>query len=79
MPTLNRSQEGEKPLLTVLRKAPNAARKPFMRYVLAKAESWSVLKCCGRKADRQPGAGSTVADMEPLQRGISGSGPKAWI
>jgi hypothetical protein len=30
-------------------------------------------------AARQPEAGSTVADMEPLQRGISGSGPKAWI
>ena len=31
LPTPNRSQKGEKPLLIVLRKAPNAARKPFMR------------------------------------------------
>ena len=26
-----------------------------------------------------PGAGSMTEDMEPLQRWISGSGPKAWI
>src|SRR5215211_7925304 len=31
LPTPNRSQKGEKSLLTVLRKAPNAARKSFMR------------------------------------------------
>src|SRR3712207_350123 len=27
----------------------------------------------------QPVAGSMTADIEPLQRGMSGSGPKAWI
>jgi hypothetical protein len=26
-----------------------------------------------------PGAGSMVADIDPWQRGINGSGPKAWI
>jgi hypothetical protein len=25
------------------------------------------------------GAGSMLADIDPLQRGISGSGPNAWI
>jgi hypothetical protein len=31
MPTPNSSQKGEKLLLTVLRKAPNSAWKPFLR------------------------------------------------
>jgi hypothetical protein len=31
VPTPNRSQKDENLLLTVLRNAPNAARKPFMR------------------------------------------------
>jgi hypothetical protein len=34
------------------------------------------LACSGRD---QPFAGSMVADMEPLQRGMRGSGPKPWI
>ena len=41
-------------------------------------ETWT-LRGSGAGAVGQESAGSTVADMEPLQRGIRGSGPKAWI
>lgn len=40
---------------------------------LPKRESFAYLR------PDQPIAGSMVADMEPAQRGMCGSGPKAWI